>query len=661
MAIDSRTGQFDSNSDYRKYCYEGLLPLEGTFGAECPFTLPTGTTTRFRLEGKPARTYSLIVYFENDRLDHRPSLVRFMRKPLNMRWHTIAWTLAVVAGGLGLTLLLYRFRPGAGVLPQWLDGHPWSAVPFVSGCGAMISAVVYFTLPPDIGGTDKFKPMMLLPLPLYFLAGAVVGYCLSLFRQRIAEVGYVQRVLYASVAGIISGILLVMLQGNMSRMFESVPSMDLKRCYYMYFALSIILPLILVRAPSWQRGDELTAGAIPPTRSRAVRVFQFSMIGGLVAGLLAILVGIALKPLNSDPFIPGFYKPVAAFGYLLSAAPVLFAFAMAVNLGEERPTWIQRADWWLDKLMHIGQKRQQLDLARDILAALRRHRPFSRNDRRHLCYIAFNYQARIAPIVRTRKDLEILADAMSVSADTLESEVDAIASSLAEIEPTCERRSASAILMLDDEGRGIRSEITIIARRELRREGRDFAVEINGFPLERSEKHYDHVRSVAENVLETLVRPQGLTGRRPLERCRIYVRMGDVRLVREDRPEAGIPITGVSYQLPMVLTLYGLAACRTPAFEFWAATGKVLPTLEVTGVGGVRAKAAAMGEDPFLFLCPVENIEELDGQVPVTTVLNDETGLESVRTEVREALRGSRAITVGVGQVQLAIRLVFGE
>ncbi len=652
-ALDTVTGAFVADALDGESCHPQFNPAGvDSESRQCVFELDLESQSRFELEGAPLRTYSVAVVVEDDKgksiIDSRPTLIHFDQKGINVRPRAMLQTLFAAIVGCALTLLLYRWRPEHPGLPRWLSRSRRWATAYLGGWGAVISATVYLLLPPDVGGRDQFNIGYFAFLPAYFTSGAIVACVLDWSAKRIGSSRGLARLGHIAVVALVIAPWFLLIQIGSAIRAEPLGHLDFQKWYYIYFALAIILPIVTIRLPKWQ--SNLGIGEVLPTRERALKLLGYSVLGGTIAGIVTFIAGVIVDVPHSDPFRRGFSKPASPMGFVIAAAPILYAFCLAVHFGEERPTWIQRANQLMQDLRVTLDPGERPGLARSVLGLLLKHFPYSPEEESHLEYLAPKY-GLAHRFAAGAIDQRIICKQTNLDIERLRSQLELIEARFRLLSERATKNVAEAVLFVDGKSNGVLGKVVLEARKKLPPQGREYVVYHGKAVLQRDGVHYNAVRHVLETTFDRLIK-EDWTGR-PLDGTEITVRF-DAEGFVDPRVE------GSSFQLSLCLAAFRLATGKTPRFEPWIATGRLKgANLEVAKVAGIVEKLRSLDGTARLIVCSPGNLAEAGEVVSNCFEVDAPESVRAVQRRTSEALGRGESAVVGVATAALAIALIF--
>jgi hypothetical protein len=632
----------------------------------------------YRLDGAPSRTYLVVATWDDgeSRGLSGPALQLGVQRTtgLNLRNSRIGIFGALLAGCASAAYVLFRWRPGGPRVPVTLFRERWIAVAALGALGAGLSGIAVDLLPADFGGYDAFAWRNFSLVPLFSACGALVALGLDVGRRSYFRLSPQGRtgVLLTTIA--LSAFLLAILQAVASGKRgpeEAFRYFHFSHFYMIYFATSLILPLVVVTFPSWRRDEILETRALPPSRDRALVLLGFALLSASVAGIITVCAGWLLRIPNPGHFFEGLVKPPMAIALPVVAIPVVTAFALAITLGESRPAWVQELEDRAERALRTGDPLLRARDARAVLGVLLRRLPFRESDRKHLGRVAWAVRGRLDQVLEGQRDQ--LRSESGLSEAEFSERSRALDAALAEIVVDATRFVEVRVPFVADgsEPAWWALRVECLWSPVLSPSERAYEVFVAGqetapdserdhvpgsHPLKEGERHVTlrtSVQVVADEVLDRLV-GEDEHDRRALARhvIRVTFTPPPTSALREFR--------GRSYELPLALLLFQLGRRCEPVVPGWTATGVVDPAFgNVAAVEGFAVKLAAVRKNGAkVFLCPVGNLTPLGEDVHVAR-LEERSGVKQVLSLLR-ASGGKSPLVVGVKNLRLAVELVFG-
>lgn len=621
---------------------------------------------RCTLHARPWRTYTLLAtWSRGPDLDEggiaaEPVRMLVIGKVLGLRASAIRDALWQAAVALAGVVLIYLFRPGGPRSPRWLSGSRFWAVALTTGAGALLSAWLVIVLPPDLGGYDELDRKRFLNLPVWSVYGAGLGLLFDGGR-RVAQTGglHSRRVLLSLLAlAVLLGLAPALFTFTWSAWFtpgRSSHFLHYKNIWRIYWGMALAMPLLLLASPWPRRLPRHEAGALLPTRSRALYLLGAATANGLIASIVAVLTGWLLHVPTSEPKVTGFYKPMSIIGIALIVTPFLASLALVLTVREERPAWVQRVETWIGEYLSAAVGRDRVALARQIrLALLERHAEIPRVAR-FLGNIAHSYPCLGEP---RPADMEQLARTAGMTVAAVENKLARISRALtAALHQHDVVRFAQTPLLLVAGHRVLERgavQMTIRPDLTLTRSRRCVVVQLAGQLLRPGCSLHEEASAIVHHVLDEEVGDDAL-GRAAFERTRIVVDF------EYDRAALG-RFTGSSYQLGLALLTWQLARRATPIHDDWMATGMLsLVHGVVERVDGVDIKVHALLQlRAGILLCPLHGFPASLPDTVVPVRVESTAELPRVRREIRALLARQQRVVVGVRTFRQARLVLFG-
>ena len=609
------------------------------------------------LSGRPWRTYVAVPVARDGAFAGQPVVIAFAQsRGLNLRRSAVLLFATFTAlGGLAMWAL-YGLRPRGPRGLFGLERSRWVAVAASSGAGGAVSGMLFALRPADFGGYEE-PPRWEMILAMTILVSALVAVtgCFSdLCRRLLNSSGrrvdtWIILVMFVVLVTAVPWYVREGLSAHVGpRLAIPWPAYD--RIFYAYFALSVASPLLLFHEPARLRQLELGTGAIPPTRSSAARLFGCTILMGVLACLIGYIGGdILAEPIEGQIF-SGFYKPASALGVLISSMPLLAALSFAVNLGEERPAWVQRLETHVSGLLRNGARAERaMHFRSAVLVLLEREHEITPNAR-FLGRAAVVLSA-MWPLLNAA-DIEQLAGRRSTS--DLETRLAAVLSALKRVRPQAVEIRTSLLLIDRAALAPVLGELVVSTAPQPDEEP-EIVVCQNGMPAHFNAALERDVRRTVKRALDVAGRERD--GRRALAGSTVFV---------DFRYQATSGIVGESYELPLALTVWALATRTTSMFASWTATGAVNQDLEVLAVEALELKRRAPGLQYDVLLTAAGGLAaatSTDEEAVRCWRLSRELprDIDRVAREIQTHVRhGGRAI-VGVEGLAQAIVLLFGS
>lgn len=610
---------------------------------------------RATIDARPSRTYGVIVIWQQGTragLARAPTLLGVRG---GVRWIAVAQLLLAAGVASIASVLLVRFRPRRDLHIGGRRVGRFLPVALLGAGGGIAGGAVVRLLPPDFGGFDlPAWPTIGGPV-LWAMSGALAACLFDFVRGGERGRSLLAILAWTPVLFVLTGTLLSLLYAIESRT-GTVPShfqvVGFKHVFFLYLGFSVTLPILLVDPAGLRRRE--TVEAMAPTRDGAVGLLGGSLLGGVVAMVVAIVAGSVLALPHAGQLSRGFYKPASAVGFLVAAVPVLFAMCLAVNLGRERPRWLVRVEEICAELLRGTDEARRAPIAREALALLLGQVPLPARVRPLLGCVAVTYSRNLRGFVREQNDLAQLAREMGLGCGDLSSKLDILARELAEIERALP--TARSPLLLVEDGLALHTGVISLSAAEdigLPPGERRVRCTRNGQPVCAGTGLADDVSHLVQQVLDKSVGSDP-EGRFALARHVLSVGFEFGTTGRED-------LRGKSYQLPLALCTWQVARRANPRFERWAATGSVtLDSLEIGSAGDLAVKVGWLAQNaPAVLLCPVGASETLARRGGVFE-LRSRRDLAPVTRGAREALQSGSSPIVAAATLDLAAAFLFG-
>ena len=271
-------------------------------------SLENGATT-YRLHGTPWSTYAVVpIWHSGEKTGFAGELILigfYQQQGANVRGAAILGFIAylVVAAALMTVLLLHRFRA-----LQRIHADSWISVALLSAAGGAIAGALFMLRPPDVGGYKEPADILsaLVFVMLMSCAIGVAGVFFAWARRQLCRRSRPRRILVISLVLLFVISLTTILTAKWSA--YSRPEMlgtwtRLRNAYYIYFASSVSLPLVLCQ-DTGVHSDEAAE-----VRDRFLRLLGIAAFCGFLAFLMGLVTSDYLQVANPGQIYRGFYKP----------------------------------------------------------------------------------------------------------------------------------------------------------------------------------------------------------------------------------------------------------------------------------------------------------------------------------------------------------------
>ncbi|GMV39563.1 MAG: hypothetical protein AMXMBFR64_12790 [Myxococcales bacterium] len=579
----------------------------------------------------------------------------------NIRGRMAARGLGVVLGGAGLLLplALWWRRLNAGVprLPRS------AVVATMTAWGGAVTALALALLPSDLGGPDLLRLDRLVWQPLYgAVAGAALGVGADDLRRRYS---------LASTAGrlFILGTFVVLIVGGALLMHHSTSAgsgptlsftyLKYKSRYYIYLLLSLTLPLLAVGQVPWRGPEWSLTGTLNPTRSVAARTLLVASLCGVATNAVALAVGSVVEVPNIGTSMSGFFKPASAWGILACLLPALGTLAVAVNLGEGRPPWVQSLVALADELLRSQavDTTRRAAKGRELLGSMIAADPatLSRHARQ-LLPVAVCLPEVIGAVATSAHDVEQLAEQLSLPPSVASEKLRVVQDILAAARQAWTRETTRGLVpMVGRDG-------TLHAGVVHSHLGPNLAPE----PEPRLEVWCNGRLHLAAHPVATSVQAV-FNGVRDawFPRDDVAVLRWAVVQVHLDYPDEpmlgsmGRGVSGQSYELAVALSLLELILAQPPVVP-WAATGLIdHGSRVVTGVDHAATKAGITTDR--VLLLPPQHVAEVSPHVDHVLEVSTRIDADRVRARLASGVVAGQRVAVAVESVYLAAAVLYGE
>lgn len=607
-----------------------------------------------RLEGKPWRTYTVVALVLDGAFAGQPKIIAVaQRSGANVRREALLSFLGVSALAALLMWLLYALRPYGPSSLRWFEKARWRAVATMSAAAGFVTGCLSALRPPDLGGRDEPTPwsgviaVSAIVAILSAFAGCLFDTSRRLLHQRKRqwEAWLIALMVTAFVAFVPHFVREWF--AHHTRPHANVSWLSAKEAYYLYFALASAYPLVFVREPAFGRHRSVPQKTVPPTRSRALRLFGLAMLNGVLASIIGYsAVALINEPIEGQIF-SGFYKPAGILGKLISTAPLLAAFAFAIHVGEERPTWVQYLDMCVSGLLTSVSSIERAQHFQNALLLLVQHVDDIGRYERFLTRSAL----ALLPLRSTMNpsDIEQLAERSNIG--ITKERLDQVFTALERTQLGATKLQTPLLLVDRARGTGTIGQLVLTAALQAD-EQPEIIVRQNAFPTQFNSVLDQEVRRTLRRVLELAT--SGDDESLPLSRRTLFV---------DFQYDGQTDISGRSYQLPLALMTWALATGDTFVIERWVATGGLDLHLAITSVEGLDEKLRAATSRYNLALTPaqgdVPGAASNDEHARHWTLTADDEDVGDVARNAQEHVGyGGRAI-VGVRNLTQAITLLF--
>ncbi|NUN13420.1 MAG: hypothetical protein HUU55_07270 [Myxococcales bacterium] len=660
--VDFRHARVVENQYLRRYegfdCDEEISP-------DWP---PANFRKRCTLRGAPYRTYTIVTWCDSGSPARMamPALQFQFYQPSgqNVRWSSLGQFGALALVGFLIAFAGFRLRPGGPVFRAF--GLPrWAAIVIHCLWGGMAAGLIFALRPADFGGKDTVL-VGNAPFEVFQVTGVVVlcGLFADVLRRSYATLSPKKRTIVVAAALVFCIAMVFVVYDATSVKYRewNIAISKFKIRYYIYLCSALWLLLITTWPSEWRFLQQNLSGSLPPTADRAKQLFVYGMIVGVIINVVSIAVGDWLQVPNVGNNILGFYKPASAWGLLVSLLPAYFAMCVAVNLGEERPRWIQEIAESLARL--YGPRaavlpRRKAEIARSIVRQLLLHYQPATGfgaHRRFVTTIVGGCTTLVQSFLDSPEDMDQLAGELQVELSILQARLVETHQQLETIQGEAPRVERSSPLLLADAVAQAATvgEIRVSATVDDTATPGEFAlvVRCNSQTIVPGSAFYLHVRSLVVRV-GTLLGPMR-SGIFPFVGKHVMV---DFLFPTSDPRER---FSGDSYELPLCLLLIEAATGIRPTVP-WAATGKVDPTgEEIIGVNDVALKKQALsGLPPRLFvvaLADARQAEDGDGMVLVDT---GEMSSDTLRRQAAKQLQQGRPVVLAAPTLSALLDVLY--
>ena len=643
-------------ADSTKSANNRLVCERGETGLECVF------------RGAPWKRYDVIPFVGDEIVGAPLRLTFYQTAGPNIR----CLEGARFAGSMVIAVLLlgvgFLWRPGGRRFPA--SGLPrWLKVGLTGGFGGVVMSGVYVTRPPDVGGYDNPQHLiqwMSLCLILFAL-GALLGITIDWLRPSILRGGKAFRWISIAVFCVLVPIICISLFASNSPYavhLNHYHDLNYKSCYYAYFGLAVSLPILLYWDRSWAQRQVNAAGILKPTHERWLETLAWSVLGGLIATIIAIFLGPFYEgPLVHTP-LAGFSKPSSGFGLCLMTFPICASVSLAVHLGTEKPRWVQALDASLSGWVN-GTFAKRNPSARAAVRCLIENESRLARASAHLLSASLHIPELIAQL--EANDIKMIARDFAFSESEIIEALPRIKARFEKLQP--ERfQVETPLLLVDSVNREViftAGQIAVGRIHETRSAGAaSYLFNIDGrrvLPGGQALALQEGVQNILKLVFEDL----GIEGPRWATERTLLWEIGFHYM-----GQGSLSFRGRSYQLSLMLALCQAETRRAPLHAAWAATGALdCQHYNVTHVEHIGAKSKIITQEGCrLLITNRECAEELQAADPIAKTeiylldMHSAAGaVEVVRTKVAAQLRDGGRAVVGVCTVHQAIHILLGE
>jgi hypothetical protein len=615
-----------------------------------------GEVKAYAVHGRPWRTYAAApVWRSGERSGFAGEMVLmgfYQRQGSNIRGSALLLFVVQIAAALAIVLVSYWL-----LTRYWTRTGSWISVALLSAGGGALAGALFVLRPPDLGGYDDPLDPVSCVLFVAMISGVIgtTGCFFAWLRELIDRMSPGRHLLLTSLAFPFVALMTHGVRTKWSA-FAGPTSVDtglhLRTAYYLYFATSVALPLVLFHETG-AHTDETAE-----VHSRVRRLFGIAAFSGLLAFLVGFTIDNVLEVANPGQLFRGFYKPAGGVGLWLVSLVIIAGLSFALVMGT-RPRWIQDLNEDLARFADEPDPSARLRYRQRILAVVFTHMDSLDVHRHHLVFAARQAPRVIQPLLDQPSEIEQFVEALESSGAT-RSSVDharqrfvAALERLAKIAPR-ESRIEAPLLLIDERTRGLVQGKIGVARffdPGVRR-GIGVDVCLKGVPLEPESALRKHVRTLVD-----LVNDEILLGirRDAFDRHRIEV---------DFQYEQEADLSGASYELPLALALVGFVVENRPIWKAWAATGQIRrDTFHVDVVDlGTKCAFLADGGPRRILISAASSVSTCRTTASTISCLDAEhrREFEQVRRDVLHALTHEGSVLLGVATVQQAVEILYG-
>lgn len=615
--------------------------------------------TTYEVHGKPWRTYAAApIWHEGtrSRFAGEMILVGFRQEQgSNVRGSALLLFAVQIVVALAIALAIYR-----RLMRSWTHTGSWVSVALVSAGGGAIAGVLLMLRPPDVGGYDEPLDPASRVLLVTMIAGAigVTGCFFAWFRELLDRLSAVRRLLLTSFVFPFVALLTFTLQTKWSavpRFASADPSLSFRTAYYLYFATSVALPLVLFHEPGVHTGEPAEL------RGRVRRLFGVAAFSSLLAFLVGFTLSEAFEVATPGQIFRGFYKPAGGVGLWIVSLFITGTLSVALVMGT-RPRWIQSLNEDLSRFADEPDPSARLRYRQRILTTVFAHVGSLHVYGSHLAFAARQAPRMIRSLLEHPSEMEHFVATLPppstpgvtpVQRDQAPQRFLAALERLARIDLKETKTEVPLLLIESPTGGLVQGKLGVACFFDPGvRRGVGVDVCQKGVPLEPENSLRKRVRTLVDLVNDEIVPRLGHDG---FDRHRIEV---------DFRYEQDADLSGASYELPLALALVGLLVENRPFWEAWAATGQVCRDTFQVEVADLEIKCgflAATG--PRRILISTAAAAGTCHTAPNTVSILDvehRLAFDEVRRDALHALTHDRSVLIGVNTLQQAVEILYG-
>jgi hypothetical protein len=615
-----------------------------------------GEVEAYVIHGKPWRTYAAVpIWRSGEHSGFAGELVLlgfYQRKGSNIRGTALLLFIAQLALAT-VTVLAIRWL----LMRYWTRTGSWRSVFLLSAGGGAIAGVLFVLRPPDVGGYDEPLDPFSCAVLVTMLAGVfgITGCFFGWLRELLDRTAPRRRLLLTLFVFPFAALMTVGLATKwsaLSRLTSADTVAQVRTAFYIYFATSVALPLVLFHETAAHTDK------VAEIHSRLRRLFGVTAVSSLLALLVGFLVSELLDVATPGQIFRGFYKTAGGVGLWLVSLFIIAALSFALVLGT-RPRWIEELNEALSRFADKSDPLDRLRYRNRVLDAVFAHTNSISAHRRHLAFAARQAPRVIQSTLEQPLEIEQFVSRMErpgsvrVTIDEARQRFTRALEALATIDPE-ESRLEVPLLLIDEQTHEFVQGKLRVARffDPGSRGGIHVDVCQKGIPLDPDSSLCRSVRTLVDLLNEEIV-PR--IRKDAFDRHRIEV---------DFQYDQDADLSGASYELPLALAVIGFLVEARLSRYTWAATGQIDRRTCRVDVVDLDTKCAFLlsGEGRRLLISATSAVSTC--RTAATTVLftDDAQGqaLQQIRRSTLDALARGRAVLLGVTTVHQAIEILYG-
>jgi hypothetical protein len=615
-----------------------------------------GEVKAYVIHGRPWRTYAAApIWRSGERSGFAGEMILvgfYQQRGSNIRGSaSLPFAIQIVVA-LAVTLAIYWL-----LTRYWTRTGSWISVALVSAGGGTIAGVLFVLRPPDLGGYDEPLDPASRVLFVATISGVIgiTGCFFAWLRELLDRMSTRRRLLLTSlIFPFVALVTLVMMTkwSARSRPMSSITGASFRTAYYIYFATSVALPLVLFPETGAHTGEKAEV------HSRFWRLFGIAAFSSFFAFLVGFTISDALEVATAGQIFRGFYKPAGAVGLWLISLFIIAALSLALVTGT-RPRWIQSLNEDLSRFADEPDPSTRLRYRQRILATV-----FDNVDSldfygRHLAFAARQAPRVIQSLLDQHAEIKQFASTLAPSGatpaqiDEVRQRFVAALERLARIDLK-ESKTEVPLLLIDAQTGGLVEGKLGVACFFDPGARRGVGVDVcqKGVPLGPESSLRKHVRTLVDLVNDEIA--PGI-GRDAFDQHRIEV---------DFRYEQDADLSGASYELPLALALVGFLIKNRPLWGTWAATGQIRRDTFGVDVVDLEIKCGFLeaGEARRILISAARAVSTCRTAPDTISRLDAEHDgeFEKIRQDALHALTHDRSVLLGVHTLQQAIEILYG-